>query len=68
MNSICDLFDINDFKRFFIQKSTSFNVIHLKKKSVLGNKFDELCLELNGIKTNFSVRDFKIDTEASLNL
>ena len=55
MNSICNLFDINEFNRFCIQESTSFSVLHLNKRSVLGNIFDELSLNLNENKAKFRV-------------
>ena len=48
MNSICNLFDINDFNRCCIQESTSFNVLHLNIRSVLGNNFDEGCSGAHG--------------------
>ena len=55
MNSICNLFDINYINRFCMQESTSFIVLHLNIRSVLGNNFDGLYLNLNENKTKFSV-------------
>ena len=55
MNSVCILLDLNDFNRFCIQESTSFNVLHLNIKSFLLYNFDESCLNLNEMKAGFRV-------------
>ena len=55
MNSIYNLFDINDFNRLCVQESTTFNILHLNIRSGSGNNFDKLCLNLIEIKMKFSV-------------
>ena len=55
MTSICYLLDINDCKTFCIQESTSFNIVHLNIRSVLGKSFDELCSDCNELKPKISV-------------
>ena len=55
MNSICDLIEIIDINRSCLQAFTSFNVLNLSIRSILGNNFDELCLSLNEIKAKLSV-------------
>ena len=59
VNSVCNFIESTEFNRFCTHESMSFNVLQFNIRSVLGNKFDELCLNLNENKEKFSVIVFR---------